>query len=313
MTEKKFDANEVAFLELELEAMRQQEVETEYPLNKALTLLPVKVVPAGAESYAYAELDLRGHAKWLAKGASDVEFADIERTKQTSPLHRFGAGFQYSFDDIKAAQMAGMPIDANRRRAAREIMDNMLDDIAAGTNSEMADLGLKGLASHPDVTVLTAAAAAAGGNTTPWDGADKTPLEILADMNNMLKQMQLNTKGRHRVTDIVLPVSTYEHIRTLPLSNDGSNSDSVLSAFGRQNPGVNVSSWNTLENADAAGTGQRAIAYEKSPMNLEFVVADPIAEDEPEREGRSYKIRMTAKVGGVALYRPLTVSYMDGV
>jgi hypothetical protein len=312
MTEKKFDANEVAFLELELEAMRQQELEIEYPLNKALQFIPMRAEPAGAESFAYAELDFRGAAKWLAKGADDVNLADIELAKHTSPLHRFGHGYEYSFDDLKAAQMAGRPIDAKRRDACRKVMENMMDDIASGKDADMADLGLKGLANHPNVTVVTAAANG-DASATPWNSAGKTGLEVLADMNELVRKMNVDTKGLHSVNTILLPLARYHLIRLTPLDANGYSANSILSAFQMQNPGVTVDTWHLLDTMDAAGTGPRAIAYEKSPNNLEFVVADPLAEDAPERKGRKYIVRMTAKVGGTVVYRPKALLYMDGI
>lgn len=312
MTEKKFDANEVAFLELELEAMRQRELEIEYPLNKAMQFCPVRVEPAGAESFAYAELDFRGAAKWLAKGADDVNLVDIELAKRTSPLHRFGVGFEYSFDDLKAAQMAGRPIDSKRRNAARRVMENTMDEIAAGTDADAADLGLKGLANHPNVTVVTAAANG-DASATAWNATGKTGLEVLADMNELVRKMKVDTKGLHSPNLILLPIARYEHIRLTPLDSNGYNSDSILSAFSKQNPGVRVADWDSLALMDEAGTGPRAVALEMSPDNYEFVVADPISEDEPERRGRKYIVRMTAKVGGVVVYRPKAMLYMDGI
>lgn len=310
MSEKKFDANEVAFLELQLEAMRQKELEIEYALPKAMSFVPVKSdVPAGAESFAYFELDRRGEADWIANGANDVPFAEVEGAKQSSPLHRMAIGYRYTFDDIKAAQLAGMPIDQKRRRAARDALNRKIDDVIAFGDSLV---GFSGLANHPNVPNEDAAAPGTGADKS-WQGPDKTTLEILADMNALINKIPDQTKDLHEANVLLLPSTLYRFVKNKPLSSDGNNSDSILNAFMQQNPGVRVMPWEKLELADALGTGPRAIAFEMDPDNAEFVVADPIAEDPIERKGRSYEVAMTAKVGGLVMYRPLAFAYQDDI
>jgi len=309
MSEIRNDANEVAFLALQLEFMRQREIEIEYALPKALSFVSVKSdVPAGAEAFAYYELDKRAEAAWLANGATDIPLADVSGAKKVSPLARMASGYRYTFDDVQRALMAGLNLDQKRRDAARDALNRKMDSVAALGDVE---LGFPGLLNHPNVPVLSAAAAAAGSHAKPWDGADKVPLEILADMNALVNKIADQTLDLHAANVLLLPSTHYRLISDTPLAANGYNSDSILNAFKKNHPEVSVLPWILLANADAAGTGQRAMAYEMSPNNMEFVVADPISEDAPERKGRSYEIAMTAKVGGCVVYRPLAAAYMD--
>lgn len=310
MSEKKFDANEVAFLELQLEFMRQRELEIEYAMPKALSFVPVKSdVPAGAESFAYFELDHRGTAAWLANGANDVPFAEVDGSKHTSPLHRMAMGYRYTFDDIKAAQMAGMSLDQKRRNAARDALNRKIDDVITFGNNA---LGFSGLANHTSVQHEDAAAPGTGSDKS-WQGGDKTTMEILADMNALVNKIPDQTKDLHNANMLLLPSTLYRFVQDTPLDAGGTNSDSILAAFKKNHPEVTVMPWVMLELADDAGTGPRAIAFEMNPDNMEFVIADPISEDPVERKGRAYEVTMTAKVGGLVIYRPLTIVYQDDI
>lgn len=310
MSEKKFDANETAFLLQQLEFLKSEEIPVEYALPKALNFIPMKSnVPAGASSFAYFEMDRRGFADFLANGASDINFVDVDASKQLGPVERIAVGYKYSYDDLASSRMSGMPLDQHRRMAARQALIEKIDDIAALGN---ADRGFKGFANHPNVTILAAANPGSGSDTS-WQGGDKTAMEILNDLNTMVGNIRTNTKDRHRANALLVDVSNYEFLRLTPLDSSGTNSDSILSAFQKNNPGVLVESWTMLENADAAGTGPRAICYEKSPFNMEFVVADAIQEHDPVYKHLMWEIPMTAKIGGTVIYRPRTLVYMDGI
>lgn len=214
-------------------------------------------------------------------------------------------------DELQEEQIAQMGLIERRRNAARSAVMRHADRIAAFGDVQK---GLKGLANHPNVPVMSAAAAAAGGFTKPWTGIDKTPMEILNDLFDLAEKVEIQTDGNHKCNTILLPLTEMLFISRTPLDSSGTNSDSILAAFNKNKPGVSVQTWNKLDNADALGTGPRAVAYEKSADNMEFLIADPLSED-PVREAgaRRFEVVMTMKFGGVIMYRPLCVAYMDNI
>jgi hypothetical protein len=310
----KFDSNEVAFLELQLQELaKDRAVEVEYRELQALNFVPSRASSnPGISTFAYYELDVNGdEAKWLASNADDVSLVDVSAAKQVSSLYRSAKGFTFNMDELQEEQIAQMGLIERRRNAARSAVMRHADKVAAFGDVQK---GLKGLANHPNVPVMSAAAAAAGGNTKPWNGADKTPMEVLNDMFDLAEKVELQTDGNHKCNTILLPLEQYLFVSRTVLDAGGTNSDSILTAFKKNKPGVEVLSWNKLDNADAAGTGPRAIAYEKSADNMEFLIADPLSED-PVREAgaRRFEVVMTMKFGGVIMYRPLCVAYMDNI
>lgn len=310
----KFDSNEVAFLELQLQELaKDRAVEIEYRELQALQFVDSRASSnPGISTFAYYELDVNGdEAKWLASSGDDVSLVDVSAAKQVSSLYRSAKGFTFNMDELQEEQIANMGLIERRRNAARAAIMRHADNVAAFGDLQK---GLKGLANHPNVPVMTAAAAVAGTNTTPWTGVDKTPMEVLHDLFDLAEKIEIQTDGNHKCNTILLPLVEMLFIERTPLDSSGTNSDSILAAFKKNKPGVNVMSWKKLDNADAAGTGPRAVAYEKSGDNMEFLIADPLSED-PVREAgaRRFEVVMTMKFGGVIMYRPLTVAYMDGI
>lgn len=312
MTNKRFDANEVAFLELQLQELaKDRAIETEYRALQALNFIDSRAMGnPGLSTFAYFELDHNGMAGWLASGSDDLNLVDVSAAKQTAKVYRAAAGFSFNMDELQEEQVAQMGLIERRREAARLAVMRFADDVACFGDIEK---GLKGLSNHPNVPVMSAAAPGAGSDKA-WNGGDKTPQEIYNDLCDLAEKVMIQTDGNHSTTNILLPLTQYLFISRTTLDSSGTNSDSILSAFLKNKPGITVQSWQKLDNADAAGTGPRAIAYERNPMNMEFLITDPLKEDPVFQPGpRRFEVPMTMKFGGVIMYRPLTVAYMDDI
>lgn len=313
MTTNRFDVNEVAFLELQLQELaKDRAVEIEYRGLQALNFVDRRGAGnPGMSSFAYYELDKAGEANWLASGSDDISLVDVSSAKQTQSVYRAASGFAFNMDELQEEAMANMGLIERRRNTAREAVMRFADEVAAFGDTQK---GMKGFANHPNVPVMSAAAAAAGGQTKPWTGVDKTPVEIYTDLCDLKEKIEIQTDGNHKCTDILLPLTEYLFLSRTPLDSSATNSESILSVFKRNNPAVNVQSWNKLDNADSLGTGPRAVAYEKSSDNMEFLITDPLKEDPIYQDGpRRFVVPMTMKFGGVIMYRPLCVAYMDNI
>lgn len=310
----KFDSNEVAYLELQLQELaKDRAVEIEYRELQALNFIDSRAAGnPGMATFAYYELDVSGdEAEWLASGSDDISLVDVSAAKQVSSVYRAAKGFAFNMDELQEDQLAQMGLIERRRSAARSAVMRQADSVAAFGDTNK---GLKGFANHPNVpSPMSAVAAAGGGFTKNWDGVDKTGLEILNDLNNLADKVEIQTDGNHKCNTILLPLVQFLKIKRT-LLNSAAGSQSVLAAFESNHPGINVMSWNKLDLADAAGTGPRAIAYEKSADNMEFLITDPLKEDPVFQAGpRRFEVALTMKHGGVIMYRPLCVAYMDDI
>lgn len=294
------DANETAFLELQLEQLLAKSYDVEYPLPKALQLIPVNSsVPAGAASFAYMQWDRKGMAKIIANGADDIPAADANAKKFVFNIERLASSYSWTKDDLLHARFSGMPLDARRARACREAVDRLIDDLALSGND---DVGFAGFANHPNVPLTSGAAGVWSGNTA---------LEILTDMNAVVDAIFSVTLGLHNANMLVMDPANYALIRSKPMGVNDNRS--VLAVFNQNHPEVKVDYWNRLSTADAAGTGPRMIAYEKNEDVLSFFVAEAYNEEAPLPGLLKMTVVGSAKVGGCVVKLPLAMHYMDGI
>ncbi len=318
MTER-FDANAVAFLAQQLEHLKPQDIETLYAPSRALEFIPVNMnIDVGAENYAYVVSDVVGFdatGGYISNGGQDYRNADVTREKTVSNIYTIGHMYGFTTEDMQRGRMAAFDLVSKRRMTAMDFLRRLIDFKAAFGD---ADKGMKGLLTDSNVEILQAAAAAGGANSPEWFTSggeldDKTQLEILADLNNLVSRPFIISNGAHMVNTVLIDIENYSFLNRMPLSNDGNNSDSILSAFQKINPGVSVQAWAQLATADAAGTGPRAVAFEKNANNLEFIMPMAPTEGELLHKGHHYWENVfTARVGGTVIYRPGSIAYMDG-
>lgn len=306
----RLDAKATSALALELEDVRAQTYDIKYPTLKARSLVPVDTsVDPGAESVAYKQWDDYGMAEIITNYADDLTMVDTLAEKFTSPIHSLGKGYQYSVQDLRRAAMNGSSLDQRRARAARRAIERSIDTIAAVGSAKGK---LRGLINHPNVTVLTAAN---DGTSTRWVGGRATPktsLLIQKDMHTAITQIWTATKQIHEANTIALATTEYGHISQTPVGTD--NQTTILRSFLQNNPHVDmVDFWYKLDTADAAGTGPRMVTYQRDPEVMELVIPQEFEQFPPQARNLAFLVPCHARIGGVLLYYPLAVAYMDGI
>jgi len=306
----RLDAKYTAALDLQLEYVRAQTYDIKYPEFKARKLVPVDTsVDPGAESIAYYQWDEYGMAEIISNYADDMSMVATLAEKFTSPVHSIGKGYQYSVHDLRRAAMSGNQLDQRRGRAARRAVERGIDEIAAVGNAKGK---LKGFLNHPNVTILTAAT---DGTSTRWVGGRspaKAPDLIKADMHTAVSQIWTATKQVHQPDTFILPTAEYSHISQSQVGTE--NDKTILASFLANNPMIrNVDFWYKLDTADAAGTGPRSVCYQRDPEVLELVIPQDFEQFPPQARNLAFIVPCHARIGGVVIYYPLALCYMDGL
>lgn len=299
------DAAENIFFERELEQVRAKSYDVKYPALKARTLIPVNnETDPGAETVRYEQYDSVGVAKIIASYANDLPRADVVAKEFRAPIKSLGMSFGYSIQDIRAARMAGKPLETRKANAARKAVEEKIDAIAA-FGDELT--GLLGLLNQPNVGNFAVPAGEKGG--TEW--ANKTPDEILKDMNGITNGIVVDTHGVEEPDTLLLPLDQYGIIATTPRSP---NSDTtILEFFLKSNPHIrNVEPWHKLAGAGAGGT-DRMVCYRRDPDALELNIPQEFEQFPPQAKGLEFEIPCHARTGGVLMFYPLSASYGDGI
>ena len=201
-----FDSAEDAsvFFARELDYVKSQSYDVEYPELTALSLFPMSSeVDPGAETVTYYSYDKVGLAKIISNYATDLPRADVKGKPTTAIIKSLGASYGYSIQEMRASAMAGKSLDTRKAESARYQIDYLNNKIAWNGDEET---GLRGvLSKDTDVPLYVLANGAKG--STKW--SEKTEDEILADINGMLKQMARTTKKVEKPDTLGLPSEAY--------------------------------------------------------------------------------------------------------
>ena len=163
-----FDDAEAAsvFFARELDFVKSQSYDVEYPEFTALSLFPMSSeVDPGAETVTYYSYDKTGLAKIISNYATDLPRADVKGKPTTAIIKSLGDSYGYSIQEMRASRMAGKSLDTRKAESARYQIDYLNNKIAWNGDAET---GLKGvLSTDNDVPLYTIANGAKGTTLGP--------------------------------------------------------------------------------------------------------------------------------------------------
>lgn len=299
------DAVQTAFFTRQLEEIDSQLYEVKLADLEARQLVDVKPINPGAESHTYRQFDKRGVAKIMANYVSGSPRVDVDGKEYTATLKSVRNSFGYSIQEIRNAQFAGLPLDAMKAMAARRAIDEKLNAIALTGDAEF---GLLGLFNQANAQTYTVPADGTGASAL-W--ANKTADLILRDMFGIVDQIPANTNEVEKPKRLLMPYSRFRLINSKRMGS-GDGTLTVLTFFKTQRPDIEVRGALLLDTAGAGGTA-RMVAYDPSPINVQWAVAVPFESFPPQLSGMEYVIECHARAGGVFMRYPLTMAYGDGI
>ena len=310
------DADNTIFFERELTHVMARVFEKEYPALEALQILPMDRSASPADrTILWHEFDAAGVAKITANYGDDAPRVDVFGTEHVATIRGIMAAYGFSVQDIREAQKVGRSLEQRKANAAKTAIEQKKNTIGFYGDRQH---GLRGLFTTPNTNDVTASTPAAGSSADLSWSADssKTPDEILADMSNLLDSVRNATNGVHRATHLVIPANSYAYIKNTPRS--AGSDKSILTWFMDQNPGVEVMDSYTFQAVTAlpsgtSGTNSVAMAYVKDPDLLAMAVPMAFTQHPPQSRNLEFVINVEERNGGVIVWKPLTISFMEGV
>ena len=126
------DASDASvFFARELDYVKSQSYDVEYPEFTALKLFPVSSeINPGAETVTYYSYDKTGMAKIISNYATDLPRADVKGKPTTAIIKSLGDSYGYSIQEMRASAMAGKSLDARKAESARYQIDYLNSKIA---------------------------------------------------------------------------------------------------------------------------------------------------------------------------------------
>lgn len=303
LVDERWDDKFTATLQKELEYVKAQTYDVKYPDLKARQLIPTSnEADNAAETITYRQWDEFGMAQIIANHADDLPLVDALVEEFTVRVYSLGVAYQYSIQDLRRSARTGSRLDQRRARAARTAIENRIENIAALGDTKAQ---LVGIANNPNVSIVTPI-------TGTWSGA--TAAQIIADLHKLVNSVVIANKETFLPDTLLLDVTNYNLIATKLMSTTGDTGMTVLKSFLMTSPYVKqVIPWNKLARADSLGTGPRAIVYKKDPEVLSLEIPQEFEQMPPQPKNLSFYIPTHARIGGVIMYYPIAVGYMDGI
>lgn len=275
---------------------------TKFAELKGKLMVPVdNSIAPYIETVRWEQFDTQGpDAKALAgqDWQNDLPQVNGSGAENFQRMQSYGLAFGYNEQELLATAHGGQPIDQLRALAVRRGLASKLDDIAAVGDSSRSLLGLM---NQTNTATYTATSSWAAGTTADL---------LLADLNGLCDKAFVDTKEVEFVKRIVMPTAFYRLIETKARST---TSDlTVLEYFKRNNPGIQVMSWERLSSiAGAGGSGARVIAYNPDPLNVRMLLSVEFEAKPPQQRNMGFVVNCHMRSGGVISPFPKSIVYMD--
>lgn len=316
------DAQALSFVQGESFKVNQRVYETKFPDWDIGRLIYVDTSgPEWSPGTITYTSSLTGRAEYQSGYAKDIPLADVSQARELQVNHLAAIGYQYNIEEVNTALQVGGSLPDRRARAARLAATKFVYDAGIAGHAEK---GKQGLINLSGVTTAIAANGAAG--SPLWVNAagvgQKTPAEIVADINRALQGINLSTFETEMADTILLPPEALNYIAATPYS--ATTMETILSFVQRTNlytlqTGRPLTIRSIRELSTAAVTGAaagdgRMVAYKNDqdyvklnlPMPHRFL---PVYQDSP----LNWTVPGIMRIGGVELLTTAAFRYLDGI
>lgn len=317
----RFDSAEDAsvFFARELDYIKSQSYDVEYPEFTALSLFPISSeVNPGAETVTYYSYDKTGLAKIISNYATDLPRADAKGKPTTAIIKSIGDSYGYSVQEMRASRMAGKSLDVRKAESARYQIDYLNNKIAWAGDKETGLMGV--LSTGNDIPLYTIPANGSdesGEPSTLWKHKDYK--QILADINGMQAYTSKITKNVERPDTLVLPSDVYIDISTRQIDATGY----TIKRFVLENAPYlkEIVAASELQsdcpdtNPYAEGEDPKAVAllFKKDARKLTIENPLPFYQYPLQPQGLEVIVPCEARTAGAIIYYPLSLLIAPGV
>jgi len=201
--------DEGIFFQRQLEYIQAQSYDVLYPDLMGREVLTLNTEGGeGINTITYRSYDKRGETAIISGKATDLPRGDLSGEEYSITVKTLGNAFGYSRQELAAAKVTGMPLEARKAEATRRSYEEKVNQLIFFGNAENKINGIFGgpaLAPWSTVTSTAVADSVNGTGSSVW-GVDKTPTEIIRDLTDACSSMFADTKKLFRPDQILLSV-----------------------------------------------------------------------------------------------------------
>lgn len=303
----------LGFLVSQVAHIEPQVYEIQYPDIQYPALIPVDTsAHEWAKSITFFSTDKVGQAKWFDASSNDIPRADVFRAKHDQGIEMAAIGYGYNLEELGQAMLVpGTNLTVDRAAAARRAYEEFID---AKLMSGDAGKNFSGLLSYTGVTAVTAAATGTGSSTL-W--ANKTPDNILADINDSITAIQVATSTVELADTVLLP---WARFNTIASKRIDATTMTILEFLLKNNVYTSITgkplTVRAVRGLETAGSGSsaRMITYRRDPSVLKAHIPMPHRFLPVYQNGPlSFEVPGIFRFGGLEVRRPGAVRYTDAI
>lgn len=294
------DAAPSLFFKRELEHIIPEMFEFEHARINARQIFPIdRSAGPAAEIITFRQITKTGVAKIISDYADDIPVVNVFGEEFTGKIRSIAIAAKWSLQEIRAASMAGRPLDRQQAEAARETMLRTENEVAFNGDAKH---GLVGLFTDPNIPTAAISGAV-------WAG--KAPLDILEDMNDCANDIVETTNDVEVPDTLIMPTKQFNQIAS---TNVGTGTDTtILRYFLNNNPYIStVMNVRELKGAGTAGVDVM-VAYNRNPSKLRLNVPLDMEQLAPEQKGLTTHVPYHMRIGGLTVTKPLSISICEDI
>lgn len=250
-----------------------------------------------------------GNMSWISAETTAIPGVSVNGQKVVTPLRLLAREISFTSVELERSQLTGQSIDTQKTDAMNLIYQMNTDQMVYVGSP---DVGATGLINNASVTAGNVASGLSG--STLW--AQKTPDEMLADVNNLLESTWAASGFAVCPGKLLLPPLQFSQIASQKVSSAGNVSvlkflkenSIALEANGKELEIVPVK-WNT---GAGSGSTNRMVAYTNSLDRVRFPMV-PIRRETAYYQGIRFTAPYIWAFGQVEFVYPETVQYADGI
>lgn len=304
------------FFQRQLEAIESQTYDVLYPDLEARSCFTTNTFGGeGARTLTYRSFDRVGRAQVINARATDLPKSDISGKEYSITVKSVGCAYDWDIDEISAAAMAGMPLEARKTMAARRGYEEYINSTVWRGDAEA---GLGGFFTNTDI--LRQPVANGAGGSSLWK--DKTPDEVLADLNEACGSMYALTKKIHSPKEIWLSTMKWNYLFSTPRSP---MSDKTIGQYFCENNQYGITKadfkpLNEFAEGIPMGTGKGSdlfvVLNQRTPEGLETIRIRetlPLQFMPVQIHGLVYEVPGRGRFGGLEVTYPRAIDIWYGI
>ena len=302
------DEGETFFFARELEYVKSKSYDIEFPEMKAFKHIPISTEAGeGANVITYAQFEEVGIARFIESYADDLPRADIRGKEYSQLVKSIGVSYGYSIQEVRSAIYVGRSLTQRQANAARRANDQFVNKTAWFGNDLYNMIGMLNNPNVPETAVPNDGT----GATTEW--VNKTPDQILRDLNQFTNAISALTNGVEMPNTVLLPIAQYTLIASTPRSSVSDTT--ILEYFIQNNPFVTTVDWvPELKGVIVDGSPTDVfICFDKNPDKLTMEIPMPFTQYPPQERNLEFVVPCESRYGGIITYYPLSINIGTGI